>query len=85
MCRIASEICFGGCFLEDCFYCHSQQIISAVANESLTPYNLIERAPEVWNLNYCNTECEPKPNQNNVKYRSLFRTKGFFPNKYKQK
>ena len=72
-------------FLRGLFLLLFQQIIPAVANESLTPYNLLERAPEVWNFNYCNTECEPKPNQNNVKYRSLFRTKGFFPNKYKQK
>ena len=28
------EICIGGYFLEDCFYCYSQQIRSAVANES---------------------------------------------------
>ena len=39
---IVSKICIGGRFLEDCFYCYSQQIISAVANESLIPYNLIK-------------------------------------------
>ena len=44
---------------------YSQQIISAVANESLIPYN-IKRAPETQNL-YCSTECHPKPNQKNVK------------------
>ena len=44
---------------------YSQQIISAVANESLIPYN-IKRAPETQNLN-CNTECHPKPNQKNIK------------------
>ena len=31
--------------LEDYFYCYSQQIKSAVVNESLIPYNLIKRAP----------------------------------------
>ena len=46
MCYIVSEICLGGRFLEDCFYCYSQQIISAIANESLIPYNLMKRAPE---------------------------------------
>ena len=35
---IVSEICIGGHFLEDCFYCYSQQIKSAVANESPIPY-----------------------------------------------
>ena len=44
---------------------YSQQIISAVANESLIPYN-IKRAPETQNLN-CNTEYHPKPNQKNIK------------------
>ena len=33
----------GGHFLEDCFYCYSQQIESAVANEALVPYSLIKR------------------------------------------
>ena len=47
---IVSEICIVGHFLEDCFYCYSQQNISAVANESLVPYNFIQRAPETQNL-----------------------------------
>ena len=42
---IESDICIGGRFLEDCFYCYSQQIIYAVTNESLIPYNLIKKAP----------------------------------------
>ena len=37
-------------FLDDCSYCYSCQIISAVANESLIPYNLEIRAPETQNL-----------------------------------
>ena len=37
------EICVGGRFLEDCFYCYSQQTISAVANESLISHNLISK------------------------------------------
>ena len=37
---IVSEICVGGHFLMDCFYCYFQQIISAVAKESLIPYTL---------------------------------------------
>ena len=41
---IVSEICIGGHFLEECFYCYSQRIKSAVANKSLIPYNLIKRA-----------------------------------------
>ena len=40
-----SKICFGGHFLENCFYCYSQQIKFVVANESLIPYKLIEMAP----------------------------------------
>ena len=47
---IVSEICIGGHFLEACFNCYFQQIISAVANESLIPYNLIKKAPETQNL-----------------------------------
>ena len=42
---IVSEICIDGHFLEDCFYCCSQQIKSDVANESPIPYNLRKRAP----------------------------------------
>ena len=41
---IVSEICIGRHFLEDCLYCYSQQIKSAVANESLIPYKLIKKA-----------------------------------------
>ena len=41
---IVSEIWIGGHFLEDCFYCYSEQINSDVANDSLMPYNLIKRA-----------------------------------------
>ena len=73
-----SEICIDGHFLEDCFYCPSQKIISAVANESLIPYNLIKRAPETQNLLYCNIECHPKPNKKNIKYSSAFRAKDLF-------
>ena len=47
---IMSETYIDERFLEDCFYCFSQQIISAVANESPIPYNLIKRAPETQNL-----------------------------------
>ena len=45
-----SEICIGGRFLEDCFYCYSQQIISAVAKESLIPYNLTQITLETQKL-----------------------------------
>ena len=57
-----SGICKGGHFLENCFYCYSQQIKSAVANKSLIPYNRIKRAPHffweencyllTWNLTH---------------------------------
>ena len=57
---IVSEICIAGRFLEGCFYCYSQQIISAVAKESLNPYNFIQRAPETQNLSYWNTESNKK-------------------------
>ena len=39
---IVSEICIGGCFQEDCFYCYSQKVISAVANKSIIFNNLIK-------------------------------------------
>ena len=42
---IVLEICIGiWHFLEDCFYFYFQQINSAVANESLIPYNLLKKA-----------------------------------------
>ena len=47
---IVLEICIGGRFLEDCFHCCSQQIMSDVANKSLLSYNLTKRAPGTWNL-----------------------------------
>ena len=56
------EICADGRFTEDNFYCYFQQK-SAAANESVIPYNLIKRAPELQNLQYRNTEYHPKPNQ----------------------
>ena len=40
------EKCIGGRFLEDSFYCYSKNIISAVAKESLIPYNIVQRPPE---------------------------------------
>ena len=38
MYNVVREICIGGRFLEDCFYYYSEQLISAIANESLSPY-----------------------------------------------
>ena len=43
---IVSEIYIGRRVLEDCIFWYSQQIISAVANVSLIPYNLFKGAPE---------------------------------------
>ena len=43
---IVSDTCIGGRFLEDCFYCYSKQIISAVANEAL----IQKKAQEAQNL-----------------------------------
>ena len=43
-----SGIYIGRGFLRGGCYC--QQIISAVAKESLIPYNLTQRAPETQNL-----------------------------------
>ena len=43
---IVLEICAGSRFLQESVYCYSQQFISAVANESLIPYNRMKRAPE---------------------------------------
>ena len=78
-----SEIYIGGRYLKECFYCYFQQVISAVANEYLIPYNFIKRAPETQN-HYCNTECQPKPIQKVGKYSLVFRRKDFVPHKYKQ-
>ena len=38
---IVSEILIGECFLEDCLYCYYQQVISAVAKESLSFFNFL--------------------------------------------
>ena len=40
---IVLEIYIGGRFLEDCFYCYSQQMVCDVAKESLIPYNSTQR------------------------------------------
>ena len=58
-----SEICIGGHFLEDCFYCYSQQIVSVVANESLNAYNFIKRVPEKQAFN----TVTPNANPNQIK------------------
>ena len=73
---IVSEICIeciGGCFLEDCFYCYCQQIIPAVANESLIPYG-----------NTVTSNANPNQIKKDVKYCSVFRTVDLVPYKYKQ-
>ena len=44
-CYIVLGLCIGESFLEECFYCYSQQIKSVVGNESLVPYKLIKKAP----------------------------------------
>ena len=76
------EICIAGRFLADFFYCYSQQIVSAVANESLIPHNLIQRTPETQNLATLNVT--PSQIKKNKRYRSVFRTKDFVPQKNKQ-
>ena len=76
---IVSDMCIGGGFLEECFCCYSQQIISAVPSEFLIPYNLKNRT--------FNTVA-PNSNSNqikkNVKYSLALRTKDFVLHKYKQ-
>ena len=51
---IVSEICIARHFLEDCFYCYSQQIKSALANKSLIPCNLMKKAPYFFWVEKCN-------------------------------
>ena len=80
--QIVSEIYIDRRFLKDS--CYSQQIISAVAKEYLIPYNLIQRAPETQNLQYCNTKYQAKPNEVNVKCSSFFRMAGFVLYTHKQ-
>ena len=72
-----SEKYIGGRFLEDCLYCYPQKITSAVAKETLTRYISVQRAPEIQNFSYCNSECQLKTNQKNVKYVSVFKEKDF--------
>ena len=44
------EIYIHRCFLEECFYCYSQQIRSDVAKESLISRNFTQRPPEAHNF-----------------------------------
>ena len=48
-----SEICIGGHFLEDRFYCYLQQIKSAAGNKSQIPYNLIKKTPHFFWVENC--------------------------------
>ena len=85
---IALKICIGGPFLQDCLYCYSRQIISAVTNESLIPYNLKKSTRNkepliLYNLMPTQTN-QKKKEKKRVKYSSVFRTKDFVPHKYKQ-
>ena len=77
---IVLEIYIRGSFLKDCFYCYSHQFISAVAKDSLIPYNLLERAPETQNATpnqIKKTTTTPKKTKN-VKYSPVCRTKDLF-------
>ena len=47
---IVREIGICGSFLENCLYCDSQQIRSALTNEPLSPYNFMKSAPETQSL-----------------------------------
>ena len=69
---IKSEIQIGRRFLKNRFYCYCQQIIFAVAKESLIPYNFTQKAPETQNLQYYKTKCHTKPNKTEMKYSSVF-------------
>ena len=50
MYHIEFEMCIDGRFIKDSFYCYFQQIVSAVATESLVPFILMQRAPETQKL-----------------------------------
>ena len=60
---IVSEICIGGCFQEDCFYCYSQKVISAVANKSIIFNNLIKDYQKYKTFN----TVKPNTNPNQIK------------------
>ena len=67
---IISEKWIRGHFLEDCFYCYSQQIISVVAKESLIPNNFIQRAPKNTEPSKLWHRVTPQTKSKNVKYGS---------------
>ena len=69
---IVSEIYAGRHFLVNFLVNYSQQIIPAVANESVIPYNLTKRALETQKRQYCSTKCHPKPNHKKIKIRLSF-------------
>ena len=67
-----SEICIAGHFLENCFYCYSQQIVSVVANESLNAYNFIKRVPEKQTFNTVTPNANPNQIKINVTNTAMF-------------
>ena len=64
---IVSEIYIVGSFLEDYFYCYSQQILSAVTNESLISYNLIKGQQKHRTFNTVTPNDKPNQIKKNVK------------------
>ena len=55
------EICSGGRFSEDSLYYYCRQIISAVANKSVIPYNVIKTTPK--NITFSTVITNVIPNQ----------------------
>ena len=58
---ILLEICSGGRFSEDSLYYYSQQIISAVSNELVIPYNVIKTTTK--NITFSTVITNAIPNQ----------------------
>ena len=71
-------MCIDGRFFEGCFYYYSQQILSAAANESLIPYNLLKKVPKNITFNTATPNATRKEIKENIKYSSAFRTKDLF-------
>ena len=74
-----SEVYIGRHFLKD--DCYSKQIISALAKESLIPYNLTLKRPRPFILWH---KMSPQTKSNKCKIKLIFLTAVFAPNKHKE-
>ena len=74
---VVSETFTGGRFLDDCFYCYSKQIISALAIEFLSPNDYIKENQKQRTFNTVTPNVSPNQIRKKLKYSSVFENKKF--------